>query len=67
MNGRIKVEDAARFLKMDCQTLRLMIRAGLIPGVTCFKRGKSKHYTYLILAKPFIEATGYREGIENEF
>lgn len=61
MGGRIKVEDAARFLNMDCQTLRLMIQNNLIPGATCFKRGKSKQYTYLILAKPFAEATGYME------
>lgn len=66
MTGRIKVEDAARFLEVDRQTLRLMIRDGLVPGAICFKRGKSKHYTYLILAKPFIEATGYREGLKDE-
>lgn len=59
MTGRIKVEDAARFLGMDRQTLRLMIQSGLIPGATCFKRGNSKHFTYLILAKSFSEATGY--------
>lgn len=61
MDGRIKAEDAAKFLRMDCQTLRLMIQNNLIPGATCFKRGTSKQYTYLILAKPFIEATGYAE------
>ena len=61
MDGRIKVEDAARFLHMDCQTLRLMIQNNLIPGATCFKRGNSRQYTYLILAKPFIEAPGYTE------
>ena len=51
MDGRIKVEDAARFLHMDCQTLRLMIQNNLIPGATCFKRGNSRQYTYLIFAK----------------
>ena len=58
MDGRIKIEDAARFLRMDSQTLRLMIQNNLIPGATCFKRGTSRRYTYLILAKPFSEATG---------
>lgn len=66
MDGRIKVEDAARFLHMDCQTLRLMIQNNLIPGATCFKRGKSRQYTYVILAKPFIESTGYRGGRRHE-
>lgn len=61
MDGRIKVEDAARFLHMDRQTLRLMIQQNLIPGATCFKRDRSRQYTYVILAKPFIEATGYAE------
>ena len=61
MDGRIKVEDAARFLHMDCQTLRLMIQNNLIPGATCFKRGNRRQYTYLILAKPFIETIGYAE------
>lgn len=65
MDGRIKVEDAARFLRMDCQTLRLMIQNNLVPGATCFKRGKSRHYTYVILAKPFVEATGYKGGTES--
>lgn len=63
MDGRIKIEDAAKFLCMDRQTLRIMIQNNLIPGATCFKRGKSKHYTYFILAKPFIEATGYKGGV----
>ncbi|MBD5495434.1 MAG: hypothetical protein HDR12_14005 [Lachnospiraceae bacterium] len=60
MSGRIKVEDAAKFLCMDAQTVRLMIQNNLIPGAICFKRGNSKQYTYLIFAKPFIEATGYK-------
>ncbi len=59
MSGRIKVEAAAKFLNMDCQTLRLMIQNDLIPGAMCFKRGRSKQYTYVILAKPFCQATGY--------
>ncbi len=62
MDGRIKVADAARYLSVDCQTLRLMIQSNLIPGATCFKRGRSTQYTYLILAKPFAEATGYMEA-----
>lgn len=61
MDGRIKVEDAAKFLRMDAQTLRLMIQNDMIPGATCFKRGKSRQFTYLILTKPFSEATGYAE------
>lgn len=68
MDGRVKVEDAARFLRMDAQTLRLMIQKGMIPGATCFKRGRSRQYTYLILAKPFSEATGfcYQGGVGSE-
>lgn len=66
MDGRIKVEDAARFLHMDTQTLRLMIQNNLIPGATCFKRNGSRHFTYLILAKPFSEATGYAGGVTRD-
>lgn len=64
MDGRVKVKDAAKFLHMDCQTLRLMIQNNLVPGATCFKRDRSKQYTYVILAKSFCEATGYEGGAE---
>lgn len=66
MNGRIKVADAARFLRVDSQTLRLMIQGNLIPGAFCFKRQGSRQFTYIILSKPFTEATGYRQGAGDE-
>lgn len=59
--ARITVAEAARALKMDCQTVRLLLQNGLVNWGIAFKNknGKSKQYSYLIYPKLFYEATGY--------
>lgn len=57
--GNIPVAVAAKVLKMDCQTVRLLLQNNLVDWGIAFKRGGSKSFTYLIYAKKFYEATGF--------
>lgn len=57
--ARITVAEAARALKMDCQTVRLLLQNGLVNWGIAYKRGNSRQYSYLIYPKLFYEATGY--------
>ena len=59
-NGRISVSTAASVLKMDAQTVRLLLRQGGVPWGTAFKRPGSTQYSYLIYAEPFKRLTGYQ-------
>lgn len=59
-NGRISVSTAASVLKMDAQTVRLLLRQGEVPWGTAFKRPGSTQYSYLIYAEPFKRLTGYQ-------
>jgi len=61
VNGRISVSTAARVLKMDTQTVRLLLRQGEVPWGVAYKRPGSNQYSYLIYAEPFRQLTGYRE------
>lgn len=61
-NGRISVSTAASVLKMDAQTVRLLLRQGGVPWGTAFKRPGSTQYSYLIYAEPFKKLTGYKAG-----
>lgn len=47
-NGRISVSTAAKVLKMDCQTVRLLLRQNAVEWGTAFKRPGSTQYSYLI-------------------
>ena len=63
-NGRISVSTAAQVLKMDCQTVRLLLRQNQVPWGMAFKRPGSNQYTYIVYAEPFRMLTGYREDGE---
>lgn len=58
--GNIPVAVAAKVLKMDCQTVRLLLQNNLVNWGTCYKRKGSRQYSYIIYAKLFYEATGYK-------
>lgn len=64
--GNIPVAVAAKVLKMDNQTVRLLLQNKLVNWGTAYKRPGSRQYSYIIYAKPFYEATGfqYSEKVE---
>lgn len=64
----IPVSEVAKILKMDCQTVRLLLQGNLVDWGIAYKRGNSKQYSYLIYPKKFYEATGYvyKGGVGNE-
>lgn len=64
--ANVPVAVAAKALKMDCQTVRLLLQNNLVDWGMCFKKGNSSHYTYLIYPKKFYESTGflYKGGME---
>ena len=64
--GYVPVNVAAKVLKMDSQTVRLLIQQNLVPWGICFKRKGSHKFTYLIYAKQFEELTGYKYTGESE-
>lgn len=57
--ANIPVAVAAKALKMDPQTVRLLLQNGLVDWGIAYKRGDSRQYSYLIYPKLFYEATGY--------
>lgn len=66
ITGNVPVSVAARVLKVDPQTVRLLLQNKLVDWGVAYKRprtgGKtgSRQFSYLIYAKPFYEATGYK-------
>lgn len=58
--GVIPVAIAARVLKMDCQTLRLLLQNKMVDFGIAYKRPGSKQYSYLVYAEPFYKLTGYK-------
>ena len=59
-NGRISVSTAAKVLKMDCQTVRLLLRQNQVPWGIAYRRPNSKQYSYLIYSESFRQLTGYK-------
>lgn len=57
--GKVPVSVAAKVLKIDPQTVRLLLQNKLVPWGIAYKLPKSRQYSYLIFSKPFYEATGY--------
>lgn len=51
--GVVKIKTAAAVLKMDCQTVRLLLQNRLVDWGLAFKKPGSKKYSYLIYAEPF--------------
>lgn len=64
--GNIPVAVAAKVLKMDCQTVRLLLQNNLVNWGICYKRKGSRQYSYVIYSKLFYEATGFRYSAEKE-
>ncbi|PWE85660.1 hypothetical protein LG34_14605 [Eubacterium ramulus] len=64
--GNIPVAVAAKVLKMDNQTVRLLLQNGLVNWGIAYKRPGSRQFSYNIYAKQFYEATGfqYSEKVE---
>ena len=59
--ANLTVAEAAKALKLDQQTIRVMIQHGLVSWGRCFKMPNSSHYMYLISPKAFYEETGYKK------
>lgn len=58
--ANVPVAVAAQALKMDCQTVRLLLQSGAVNwGIAYRRTPKSKQYSYLIYPKKFYEETGY--------
>lgn len=64
--GNVPVAVAAKVLKMDNQTVRLLLQNGLVNWGIAYKRPGSRQFSYIIYAKQFYEATGfqYSEKVE---
>ena len=58
--GNVPVAVAASVLKVDRQTIRLLLQNGLVNWGCAYRRTpKSKSYSYIIYAKRFYEETGF--------
>lgn len=57
--ANVPVAVAAQALKMDCQTVRLLLQNNLVDWGLAYKRGDSTKYSYLIYPKKFFETTGF--------
>lgn len=57
--ANIPVAVAANALRVDAQTVRLLLQSGTVNWGCAFKRGKSKQFSYIIYPKRFYEETGY--------
>lgn len=53
------VEAAAKALKMDCQTVRILLQNSLVSWGSAYKKPGSGKYSYMISPIKFYEATGY--------
>lgn len=64
--GNIPVAVAAKVLKMDNQTVRLLLQNNIVNWGVAFKKPGSRQFSYIIYAKQFYEATGfqYSEKVE---
>ena len=55
---RMSVKEVSDILRVDSQTVRIMIQQGVVDWGTCFKMPNSHHYSYLISRQKFCEAFG---------
>jgi len=65
--ANIPVAVASKALKVDCQTVRLLLQSGAVNwGIAYHRTPKSRQYSYLIYPKKFYEKTGflYKGGTE---
>lgn len=58
--ANIPVAVASKALKVDCQTVRLLLQSGAVNwGIAYHRTPKSRQYSYLIYSRKFYEETGY--------
>lgn len=57
--GNVPVAVAAKVLKMDNQTVRLLLQNNIVNWGVAFKNPGSRQFSYIIYAKQFYEATGW--------
>lgn len=60
VRGVVPIAIASKVLKMDCQTLRVLLQNKMVDFGLAYKRPGSKHYSYIIYAEPFYKLTGYK-------
>lgn len=64
-SGVVSIATASKILKMDAQTLRLLLQNKMVDFGIAYKKPGSTKFSYLIYAEPFYKLTGYR-GSEKE-
>ena len=57
--ANVPVKVAAQALKMDCQTVRILLQQRIVPWGAAYKRPGSQQYSYLISPRKFFEETGF--------
>lgn len=62
-SARMSIEEVAGILKVDRQTVRVMIQQGIVDWGKCFKMPESHHYSYIISRQKFNEAFGIGGGV----
>lgn len=60
--GVVSIAEASKVLRMDCQTLRLLLQNKMVDFGIAYKRPGSKQFSYIIYAEPFYKLTGYRSS-----
>ena len=58
--GTVPLSVAAKVLRVDNQTLRLLLQNKLVDFGVAFKRPVSMQFSYIIFVEPFFWLTGYR-------
>lgn len=58
--GTVPLSVAAKVLRVDNQTLRLLLQNKLVDFGVAFKRPGSRQFSYFIFVEPFFRLTGYR-------
>lgn len=64
--GTITVQEAADWLGVEQQTIRIMLQQGIVPWGLAFKRPGSKQFAYLIYRKQFEDLTGYDSQLQTK-
>lgn len=59
-SGVVTIAEAARVLKVDQQTVRLLLQNQMVSFGIAYKRPGSHRFSYMIYAEPFCKLTGYR-------
>ena len=62
VKGNLSIAEVSASLKLDKQTVRVLIQQGIVPWGRAYKRPGSKRWSYLISPKAFYEDTGVALG-----